>query len=66
MNIAKILMYTFKILLNESIERSGIGSLETISISERLDLLVVEEQKEIYKRYNLGVVWKIQQNTILN
>ena len=58
MNIAKILMYTFKILLNESIERSGIGSLETISISERLDLLVVEEQKEIYKRYNLGVVWK--------
>ena len=48
MNIAKILMYTFKILLNESIERSGIGSLETISISERLDLLVVEEQKEIY------------------
>ncbi len=59
MNIAKILMYTFKILLNESIERSGIGSLETISISERLDLLVVEEQKEIYKRYNLGVVWKI-------
>ena len=59
MNIIKILMYTFKILLNESIERSGIGSLETISISERLDLLVVEEQKEIYKRYNLGVVWKI-------
>ena len=59
MNIAKILMYTFKILLNESIERSGIGSLATISISERLDLLVVEEQKEIYKRYNLGVVWKI-------
>ena len=59
MNIAKILMYTFKILLNESKERSGIGSLETISISERLDLLVVEEQKEIYKRYNLGVVWKI-------
>ena len=59
MNIAKILLYTFKILLNESIERSGIGSLETISISERLDLLVVEEQKEIYKRYNLGVVWKI-------
>lgn len=59
MNIAKILMYTFKILLNESIERSGIGSLETISISERLDLLVVEEQKEIYKRYNLSVVWKI-------
>lgn len=59
MNIAKILMYTFKILLNKSIERSGIGSLETISISERLDLLVVEEQKEIYKRYNLGVVWKI-------
>lgn len=59
MNIAKILMYTFKILLNESMERSGIGSLETISISERLDLLVVEEQKEIYKRYNLGVVWKI-------
>lgn len=59
MNIAKILIYTFKILLNESIERSGIGSLETISISERLDLLVVEEQKEIYKRYNLGVVWKI-------
>lgn len=59
MNIAKILMYTFNILLNESIERSGIGSLETISISERLDLLVVEEQKEIYKRYNLGVVWKI-------
>lgn len=59
MNIAKILMYTFKILLNESIERSGIGSLETISISERLDLLVVEEQKEIYKRYNLGVVLKI-------
>lgn len=59
MNIAKILMYTFKILLNESIERSGIGSLETISISERLDLLVVEEQKEIYKRYNLGMVWKI-------
>lgn len=59
MNIAKILMYTFKILLNESIERSGIGSLETIGISERLDLLVVEEQKEIYKRYNLGVVWKI-------
>lgn len=59
MNIAKILMYTLKILLNESIERSGIGSLETISISERLDLLVVEEQKEIYKRYNLGVVWKI-------
>ena len=59
MKIAKILMYTFKILLNESIERSGIGSLETISISERLDLLVVEEQKEIYKRYNLGVVWKI-------
>lgn len=59
MNIAKILMYTFKILLNESIERSGIGGLETISISERLDLLVVEEQKEIYKRYNLGVVWKI-------
>ena len=59
MNIAKILMYTFKISLNESIERSGIGSLETISISERLDLLVVEEQKEIYKRYNLGVVWKI-------
>ena len=59
MNIAKILMYTFKILLNESIERSGNGSLETISISERLDLLVVEEQKEIYKRYNLGVVWKI-------
>ena len=59
MNIAKILMYTFKILLNESIERSGIGSLETISISERLDLLVVEEQKEIYKRYKLGVVWKI-------
>ena len=59
MNIAKFLMYTFKILLNESIERSGIGSLETISISERLDLLVVEEQKEIYKRYNLGVVWKI-------
>ena len=59
MNIAKILMYTFKILLNESIERSGIGSLETISISERLDLLVVEEQKEIYKRYNLGVLWKI-------
>ena len=59
MNIAKILMYTFKILLKESIERSGIGSLETISISERLDLLVVEEQKEIYKRYNLGVVWKI-------
>ena len=58
MNIAKILMYTFKILLNESIERSGIGSLETISISERLDLLVVEEQKEIYKRYNLCVVWK--------
>lgn len=58
MNIAKILMYTFKILLNESIERSGIGSLETISISERLDLLVVEEQKK-YKRYNLGVVWKI-------
>ena len=56
MNIAKFLMYTFKILLNESIERSGIGSLETISISERLDLLVVEEQKEIYKRYNLGVV----------
>ena len=48
MNIAKILMYT--------LERSGIGSLETISISERLDLLVVEEQKEIYKRYNLGVV----------
>lgn len=59
MNIAKILMYTFNILLNKSIERSGIGSLETISISERLDLLVVEEQKEIYKRYNLGVVWKI-------
>ena len=56
MNIAKILMYTFKILLNESIERSGIGSLETISISERLDLIVVEEQKEIYKRYKLGVV----------
>ena len=59
MNIAKILMYTFKILLNESIERSGIVRLENISISERLDLLVVEEQKEIYKRYNLGVVWKI-------
>lgn len=59
MNIAKILMYTFKILLNESIERNGIGSLETISISERLDLLVVEEQKEIYKRYNLGMIWKI-------
>ena len=56
MNIAKILMYTFKILLNESIERSGIGSLETTSISEILDLLVVEEQKEISKRYNLGVV----------
>ena len=62
MNIAKILMYTFKILLNESIERSGIGSLETISISERLDLLVVEEQKEIYKRYK---VWFEKFNKIL-
>ena len=39
MNIAKILMYTFKILLNESIERSGSGSLETIS--KRYNLGVV-------------------------
>ena len=54
MNIIKILMYTFKVLLNESIEANGIGSLETIS--QRLDLLVLEEQKEIYKRYKLSMV----------
>ena len=45
MNIIKILMYTFKVLLNECIEANGIGSLETI-----------EEQKEIYKRYKLSMV----------
>ena len=56
MNIIKILMYNFKLLLNESIEANGIGSLETISISQRLDLLVLEEQKEIYKRYKLSMV----------
>ena len=56
MNIIKILMYTFKVLLNESIEANGIGSLETISISQRLDLLVLEEQKEIYKRYKFSMV----------
>ena len=56
MNIIKILMYTFKVLLNESIEANGFGSLETISISQRLDLLVLEEQKEIYKRYKLSMV----------
>lgn len=55
MNIIKILIYTFKVLLNESIETNGIGSLETISISQRLDLLVIEEQKERYKKYKLSM-----------
>lgn len=51
MNISKILIDVFKILLHKSIEENGIDSLKTLSISQKLDKLILDIQINNYNRY---------------
>lgn len=53
MNISKILIHVFKILLHKSIEVNGIASLETLGLSQRLDKLISNVQISKYNRYRI-------------
>ncbi|WP_195987124.1 Spo0E family sporulation regulatory protein-aspartic acid phosphatase [Clostridium sp. D53t1_180928_C8] len=53
MNILKILIHVFKVLLHKSIEVNGIGSLETLNLSQRLDKLISSVQMSNYNRYRI-------------
>lgn len=53
MNISKILIHVFKVLLYKSIEVNGIDSLETLNLSQRLDKLILNVQMSKYNRYRI-------------
>lgn len=51
MNILRVLVHAFKVLLYKSIDSNGIGSFETIKISQRLDKLILNMQIRNYSIY---------------
>ena len=51
MKILRVLIRAMKELLHETIERNGLLSLETISLSQRLDKLIYIKQKSIAESY---------------
>lgn len=51
MNILRVLVHAFKVLLHKSIDSNGIGSFETIKISQRLDKLILNMQIRNYIIY---------------
>ncbi|MDU2491209.1 Spo0E family sporulation regulatory protein-aspartic acid phosphatase [uncultured Clostridium sp.] len=56
MNIIKVLVNALKILLYEIIEEYGIGSLEALLLSKRIDKLILNLQIKEYSKYKSQMV----------
>lgn len=56
MNITKVLIDAFKILLYKSIEEKGIRDLETIILSEKLDKLILNLQMKEYSKFKSRLI----------
>lgn len=56
MNITKVLIDAFKILLYKSIEEKGIRDLETMILSEKLDKLILNLQMKEYSKFKSRLI----------